>query len=203
MHSYLIVGNIEETEKQVIRLIKKLQVFPLEFPLVKINDVRDLNSFTSKTFSKKTAVVIKRIDLAFVAALNAFLKNLEEPQTNLYYILTASSVHQLLPTIVSRCQIIRVRSNSNLDKDQIKRVRNFLELSSVEKFMYVKKIKERKEATKFIEQLSIKLHQNLLEDKSAMSKNAKLLRKTQRVAYRLNANTNVSLQLSSFAISLV
>ena len=203
MHSYLIVGKEEEAEKQVAKLIKKLQTFPLEFPLVKISDARALNSFTSKTFSKKTAIVIKRIDLAFVATLNAFLKNLEEPQKNLYYLLTANSVHRLLPTVVSRCQIIRVKSSHSLDKDEIKKVKKFLEMSATDKLLYVKKIRERKEATKFIEELIIKLHQNLLEDKKAISKNARLLRKTQRVANRLKANTNVSLQLSNLAISLV
>lgn len=203
MHSYLIVGKEEEAEKQVAKLIKKLHAFPLEFPLVKISDARALNSFTSKTFSKKTAIVIRRIDLAFVATLNAFLKNLEEPQKNLYYLLTANSVHRLLPTVVSRCQIIKVKSNHSLDKDEIKKVKKFLEMSATDKLLYVKKIRERKEATKFIEELIIKLHQNLLEDKKAISKNARLLRKTQRVANRLKANTNVSLQLSNLAISLV
>lgn len=203
MHSYLIVGKEEEAEKQVAKLIKKLQTFPLEFPLVKISDARALNSFTSKTFSKKTAIVVRRIDLAFVATLNAFLKNLEEPQKNLYYLLTANSVHRLLPTVVSRCQIIRVKSSHSLDKDEIKKVKKFLEMSATDKLLYVKKIRERKEATKFIEELIIKLHQNLLEDKKAISKNARLLRKTQRVANRLKANTNISLQLSNLAISLV
>lgn len=40
-------------------------------------------------------------------AANAFLKTLEEPNPNTSFILTTSNLNALLPTIVSRCQIVR------------------------------------------------------------------------------------------------
>jgi len=42
-------------------------------------------------------------------AANAFLKTLEEPNSKVILILTADSAESLLPTIVSRCEILRLR----------------------------------------------------------------------------------------------
>ena len=36
---------------------------------------------------------------------NKLLKILEEPPVNTYFILITSSIHAILPTIISRCQI--------------------------------------------------------------------------------------------------
>jgi DNA polymerase III subunit delta' len=46
-------------------------------------------------------------------AQNAFLKTLEEPPENTVLILTCSNISRLLPTILSRCQIIRVGAFSS------------------------------------------------------------------------------------------
>ena len=43
------------------------------------------------------------------AAANCLLKTLEEPQAHAVLILTAQDVGQLLPTIVSRCQVFPLR----------------------------------------------------------------------------------------------
>ena len=42
---------------------------------------------------------------------NALLKLLEEPEPNVLYILVASSEQDVLPTVASRCQKIRLNSN--------------------------------------------------------------------------------------------
>ncbi len=53
-------------------------------------------------------VIIKDIDTMRKEAANAFLKLLEEPPENVIFLLTASKTEQLLPTIISRCQHIRL-----------------------------------------------------------------------------------------------
>ncbi len=45
-------------------------------------------------------------------AANALLKTLEEPSDRVVLLLTASVLEALLPTIVSRCEVIRLRSSS-------------------------------------------------------------------------------------------
>ncbi|MEX0661187.1 MAG: AAA family ATPase [Balneolaceae bacterium] len=57
---------------------------------------------------KRTVIIITGIDTMRKESANAFLKLLEEPSGNVMFILTASKTDQLLPTIVSRCQHIRL-----------------------------------------------------------------------------------------------
>ncbi len=53
--------------------------------------------------------ILERFDRANASSANALLKTLEEPPSHALLILTAESTENLLPTIVSRCQIIRLR----------------------------------------------------------------------------------------------
>jgi DNA polymerase-3 subunit delta' len=46
---------------------------------------------------------------ATTQAMNALLKTLEEPQDKVVLLLTADALESLLPTIVSRCEVIRLR----------------------------------------------------------------------------------------------
>jgi DNA polymerase-3 subunit delta' len=58
---------------------------------------------------RKTVVIITEIHTMRKEAANAFLKLLEEPSDNVVILLTSSKPDQLLPTIISRCQQIRLR----------------------------------------------------------------------------------------------
>jgi DNA polymerase-3 subunit delta' len=53
--------------------------------------------------------VIRDFDRATPSAANALLKTLEEPPPTVILILTANGVEALLPTIVSRCQVVPLR----------------------------------------------------------------------------------------------
>lgn len=50
-----------------------------------------------------------RFEEANTHAMNALLKTLEEPAPQVVILITAESVDSLLPTIVSRCEVIRLR----------------------------------------------------------------------------------------------
>lgn len=58
---------------------------------------------------RKTVVIITEIHKMRKEAANAFLKLLEEPSENVVILLTSSKPDQLLPTIISRCQQIRLQ----------------------------------------------------------------------------------------------
>ena len=49
---------------------------------------------------------------ATIQAMNALLKTLEEPADKVVLLLTANALENLLPTIVSRCEVIRMRPAS-------------------------------------------------------------------------------------------
>jgi DNA polymerase III subunit delta' len=53
--------------------------------------------------------VLLRFEEAHISAQNAFLKTLEEPPPRVILLVTAESPERLLPTVVSRCEVIRLR----------------------------------------------------------------------------------------------
>lgn len=76
---------------------------------VKIKQVRDLTTQLSyQTYKADTirVVFIWQLESASVAAQNALLKTLEEPPANTLLLLICADTHQVLPTILSRCQLV-------------------------------------------------------------------------------------------------
>jgi DNA polymerase-3 subunit delta' len=77
-------------------------------PSIKVDAIRELLDSLSLAAAGKARIVI--IDSAHMMndqAANALLKNLEEPSENVYFILIAPEIEQLLPTIRSRVQVMR------------------------------------------------------------------------------------------------
>ena len=199
MHAYLITGQDEEkTQKKAEEIAKNLKLKIFEFPAAKIDDIRDLNRFATLSLAAPTGILIKDIDQATDEALNAFLKNLEEPQKNLFFFLTASSIHKVLPTIASRCLHIKAFGERAADSESTQK---FLEKDSDERLLFVDKIKEREEAVAFVEDLTLGLHSLLLLSQDSHLKLPKYLRTSGETLQRLNANGNVNLQLTNMVLN--
>jgi DNA polymerase III delta prime subunit len=73
-----------------------------------IASIRQINNFLSRQpYSHPSKIIyITNVDLLHLEAQNALLKILEEPGVNNYFFLTTSHPQKLIPTILSRCQII-------------------------------------------------------------------------------------------------
>lgn len=56
----------------------------------------------------RTVIIISNVEKMNKEASNAFLKLLEEPSDRVMFLLTTDQIEMLLPTIVSRCQTIRI-----------------------------------------------------------------------------------------------
>lgn len=114
--------------------------------------------FSLKPYSAKgRAVVLEDASNLTVEAQNALLKTLEEPPPQAILILGAPSDSKLLPTILSRCEIIRLQDEySNTLKYHSKQslplrgkyaedidrlITSFME----ERFEYIEKLKDREE----------------------------------------------------------
>lgn len=200
MHAYLLIGKNQNLKGQIEKLAKKLNAKIMEFPLNKIADTRELRNITKLAFNTPIAIIIDSIDLATEEAVNAFLKNLEEPQKNISYILTANSLAKVLPTIVSRCQIIKI-------KDQRLKIKNkdaekFLKLTTGGKFAVIDKIKDREEAKIFVQNLIEVLHFSLLNSVKNRVKTVMDLEILIKTLNNLKSNGNVGLQLANMVISL-
>ncbi len=199
MHAFLIIGNDEKVIRQSIKkIVGSDNTTVVNFELSKINEVRSLQQFVKLKAAKPTTIVIPDIDNATAEAVNAFLKNLEEPQKNIRYILTASVQNKVLPTIISRCHVIRTK-NTNTTSSKISQ--DFLTLSIGEKFMFLEKLTKREEATAFVQDFITVCHDKILSspDKNTYSKYIRIAHKTKNA---LEANGNIKLQLANFAIKL-
>jgi DNA polymerase-3 subunit delta' len=78
---------------------------------LKVDQVRDLQrSLALAPYEGRYRVaLLLRFEEAHRSASNALLKTLEEPPPQVVMLLTANNVERLLPTIVSRCEVIRLR----------------------------------------------------------------------------------------------
>ena len=200
MHSFLLIASDPDLVKEVEKLSKKVKAQLTPFPLAKIEDVRALSRISRLSQDRPCAIYIKSIDEATIEAQNAFLKALEEPQDNLYYVLSATSSKKVLPTILSRCQVIRVKSKKL--KVESEKVSEFLRLKTPEKLLFVDSIKKREEAVNFLDELISSWHQDLVKGNGDWVKNAQNLKKAVKVLNALYANGNVLLQLTNFVIRI-
>lgn len=84
---------------------------------IRIDQVRELQSsmMIRPIESDRRVVIIDGAECMNEAAQNAFLKTLEEPPPGTLIVLVAPGLHQLLPTIVSRCRIEQFGPLSNTE----------------------------------------------------------------------------------------
>ncbi len=95
---------------------------------LKVDQIREARrSLTLKPYQSKYRVsIFLRFQEANDSASNALLKTLEEAPSYAVLILTADNPEQLLPTIVSRCEVLRLRPLS------IEEIRKGLENKGIE-----------------------------------------------------------------------
>lgn len=78
---------------------------------LKVEQVRELQrSLALHPYEASYRIaLLLRFEEAHPAAMNALLKTLEEPPERVILLVTAESPESLLPTIVSRCEVLRLR----------------------------------------------------------------------------------------------
>lgn len=114
------------------RVHPDLEVLEAQGAMIRIDQIRSLQK--SLAFAPLEAP--RRVCLIFDAekinpsAANAFLKTLEEPPSGTHLILTARSAKVLLPTIVSRCQVIHCSPLRSTDLIEIIRKEELCPLGS-------------------------------------------------------------------------
>lgn len=90
-------------------------------PNIKVEQIRTLlEELSLKAIGKARIVIVDDAHLMNAQAANALLKELEEPSENVYFILIASDLHQLIATIRSRLQVVRF---SALSYEEIKKIK--------------------------------------------------------------------------------
>lgn len=81
---------------------------------------RDIIRITERHFPERSMLVINNFQSTTPIMQNTFLKTLEEHQEELIFCLVASSTASVLPTIISRCQVVELRQQqSKLNQSEI------------------------------------------------------------------------------------
>ena len=88
---------------------------------ITIAQVRALGAMfaTAPTFGARRAVVIDAVDDLERGGANALLKNLEEPPAGTVFLLVSHAPGRLLPTIRSRCRVLRFGALSDDEVGQV------------------------------------------------------------------------------------
>ena len=83
---------------------------------INVENVRDFTSHTTSYETEPKYFIVENADQMNESAENAFLKNLEEPKENYYYVLFVKNLSSLLPTIRSRAEIYIKKNKNPLEK---------------------------------------------------------------------------------------
>ncbi len=106
-------GEAAQKALQDILSVKSKDIYAqVKFPdtgRILIDQIRELRTKLSLTMDRPgvRTIIVYPADRLGDEAANAFLKLLEEPPDNCCIILVSESTHKLLPTIVSRCQLVK------------------------------------------------------------------------------------------------
>jgi len=143
-------------------------------------------------------VFIPNAEKMTLKAANAFLKGLEEPPSNVCFILTASHLHALLPTIKSRCNSLFIPHVSASESCTIS-IDNLLQLPLMKRIDAIEEIMQNKQTA------IIALYGWLHTLINSETWNLKTYQRTEKIIRKIEAlgyNCNVRLQLSALMLSL-
>lgn len=195
MHSYLFLGsNLKTVENKINEFSLSINAQVIDYECQNIEQVRDIKHATSLSFPTITVVYLPSIDNASAEAQNALLKTLEEPRKNIIFALSATNEGEVLPTIISRCEVRRV--NSPVSDEDIEYFNEFFKLSVGGKLKMTSEISSREDAIAFLERLinggSVSLNQN--------PNYYAILESGQTALERIKGNGNVQIQLTNFVV---
>lgn len=93
--------------------------------MLKVEQIRELRKsvLLSPYQAPYRIILLLRFEEANASAANALLKTLEEAPSKVVLLLTADNAEQLLPTIVSRCEVIRLRPLATSRVDEFLRAK--------------------------------------------------------------------------------
>lgn len=83
--------------------------------VITVEQIRELIAIASHRETSERYFVVHPADTMNEAAANAFLKTFEEPKPHYHFVLITANPSALLPTILSRAQVLYLRTTGQLD----------------------------------------------------------------------------------------
>lgn len=212
MHAFLIVGG--STEKRQQELLRRLTdwrvarndvvILACEGEHITIDEVRAFQKrlLLAPQYSPFTVGIIHDAHLLTLEAQQALLKLLEEPPPHAYLMSEAETEHQLLATIVSRCQIIRLADMKNDSSTKtMQAIKTLLKAAPGDIMREVDThTTERTQAKQWTRELTIGARELMLTDPS--EKIVRLVRRLLQASAQLSVNCNPKLVLDRVFLSL-
>ena len=125
---------------------------------IKVGDIENLQKFLASSSLEKQGkkiYIINCLENANKEAVNALLKTLEEPTSSVYAFITTQNEAKILPTIISRCQILSLLPiNKSIVKQNAINEGVLLEDADILSYFYcdVEIIKQKSEEENYKEQ---------------------------------------------------
>ncbi|WNC70842.1 hypothetical protein RGQ13_11940 [Thalassotalea psychrophila] len=120
--------------------------------------VRSAGAFLQKTaqLAKNKVVVILSAENMTESAANALLKTLEEPTSNSYLILVCNDIDMLLPTILSRCSVVKINPPTGEELASLVSDKSLInDFSNLNELAELTDVKCQEQRTEIIEQLIV------------------------------------------------
>lgn len=203
MQTYLLLSeNKESVETKINQFRKNLEVSSFDFidftPVEKIgiDDVREIivTSIKQPFQGNNKLTVIRNFSNSTFEAQNSILKFLEEQPLFLTIVLVSENTSNILPTVLSRAQIIRELKKASQNKIDLAEI---LAKNVSEKLVYIQKnITEKEMAVDFLGSLILTLEEMLTADDLlkktglTITQVGDMLKKTDRALSYINGNLN-------------
>lgn len=184
MTSFVLTSNDKKKrELYILDYCQKLDIDKFDIILINketdtkttqsigIAEIKDLHKkiFLKPVNSPVKAVILEDAHLLTIEAQNALLKVLEEPPDNTIIILSVDDKESLLPTILSRCQIITLEpvdtSFAEGEKTEFEEfIKNLPEMKIGERLKKAEELsKDKDEAVVWVGKLILLLRENMLD----------------------------------------
>ncbi|MDU6574032.1 MAG: DNA polymerase III subunit delta' [Gemella haemolysans] len=181
---------------------------------IKKDEIQTLKSDLSvKSFYGKKIYWIKDIEKMTEQAANSLLKFLEEPEDDIIAILSCKNISAVLPTIISRCQQIKlvgqsendgVETNEELTKLIAEYTKKYSRKPHLANIYILEKLKTKEDIVEFFKHLSIQTTTSYTDNNSHDVVNiSKVQEKILLALSNLNSNVNATLVLEKFLFTIL
>ena len=181
---------------------------------IKKDEIQTLKSDLSvKSFYGKKIYWIKDIEKMTEQAANSLLKFLEEPEDDIIAILSCKNISAILPTIISRCQQVKLIGQSeNIEIEQNEElititneyIKRYMRKPHLANIYLLEKLKSKDEVVEFFKYLSMEVSKSYSDEiVSDVINISKVQEKILQAQADLNGNVNATLVLEKFAFTVL
>lgn len=198
-HAYLIFGDLSLDDLRKVFRVSSADYFILNEKPIKINHIRELLHWLNLRphSSLVRLIILAEAENLTLEAANALLKMLEEPPSYAVFVLQAYKKDKMLPTILSRCEVVREKVLLTTQPDNYFSPEQIGKMTIKERFDYVNKISKDKESVAGI----INLWENFFHEKLLKGDDfCQVINACAATRRLLSLNTSVKLLLENLIL---